>query len=89
MSEREQNPRVRYAHEHVYVYEFEVDNHKSWSGKSTSTMEYALCTNITGPMAKENKKLLEAMLRIIYGYYPKSIRFKYDRNEQSRSYRQY
>jgi len=75
MSEREQNTRVRYNHEHVYVYSFEIESHPSWPGKRWTTMEYTLCTNVTGPNAKENKKLLESMLRLVYGHYPKGVKF--------------
>jgi len=75
MSEREQNQRIRYKHEHVYVYEFEVSTHPSWTGKRWDTMQYKLCTNITGPNHKENRKLLENMLRIVYKYLPKGIKF--------------
>lgn len=75
MSEREQNTRVRYKHEHVYVYSFEIENHKTWAGNRWTTMEYTLCTNVTGPNSKENKTLLESMLRLVYGHYPKGVKF--------------
>lgn len=75
MSEREQNTRVRYAHEHVYVYQFEIENHPSWGGSRWTTMEYTLCTNHDNPNGKENRKLLESMLRLVYGHYPKGVKF--------------
>ena len=75
MSEREQNKRIKYLHEHVYVYQFDIENHPTWGGKRWTTMEYALCTNIEGPNHKENRKLLESMLRIVYGHYPKGVKY--------------
>ena len=75
MSEREQNKRMIYNHEHVYVYQFDIENHATWGGKRWTTMEYALCTNIEDPNHKENRKLLESMLRMVYGYYPKCFKF--------------
>jgi hypothetical protein len=38
-------------------------------------MDYALCTNVEGPNHKENRKLLESMLRVVYGHYPKGVKF--------------
>ena len=64
-----------YKHEHVYVYQFEVNNHSTWHGTRTCMMEYSLCTNITGPTHKQNKLLLEQMLRTVYGHLPKGVKF--------------
>ena len=75
MSEREQNTRIRYMHEHIYIYQFEMDNHPSWSGRRRGTMEYALCTNHHDPNSKENRTLLESMLRTVYGHMPKGVKF--------------
>jgi hypothetical protein len=79
MSEREQNKRMKYAHEHVYVYQFDIENHATWGGQRWTTMEYALCTNTEGPRHRENMKLLESMLRVVYGYYPKGVKFLKER----------
>ena len=70
---------INWRHKHVYVYEFEMQNHASWGGKRTCTMEYALCTNVDGPDHKENRKTLEHMLRFIYGHYPKGVKFVRER----------
>ena len=79
MSEREQNKRMIYTHEHVYVYEFDIENHATWGGKRWTTMEYKLCTNQSNPNGKANRTLLETMLRIVYGYYPKGVKFLYEK----------
>jgi hypothetical protein len=42
-------------------------------------MEYSLCTNIDGPDHKENRKILEQMLRLVYGHYPKGVKFVRER----------
>jgi hypothetical protein len=68
-----------YKHEHVYVYQFEVKNHPTWHGTSTCKMEYSLCTNIDGHNHKENRSTLEHMLRVVYGYMPKGVKFLYER----------
>lgn len=75
MPEREQNTRIKYTHDYVYVYEFELSTHPSWTGKRWETMQYKLCTNIKGHNHKANKTLLESMLRVVYGHYPKGVRF--------------
>jgi hypothetical protein len=68
-----------YKHEHVYVYQFEVKNHPTWHGVSTCKMEYSLCTNIDGPNHKENRSILEQMLRTVYGYMPKGVKFLHEK----------
>jgi len=70
---------MKWTHKHVYVYEFILENHESWSGTKTCVMEYALCTNTDGPEHKENRKLLEQMLRLVYKHYPKGVKFVRDR----------
>ena len=75
MSERKQNTRVRYTHEHIYVYQFDIENHASWGGKRWTTIEYTLCTNHDDPNSKKNRTLLESMLRLVYGHYPKGVKF--------------
>ena len=70
---------INWRHKHVYVYEFEMQNHASWGGKHTCTMEYALCTNVDGPDHKENRKTLEHMLRLVYKHYPKGVKFVRER----------
>jgi len=68
-----------YKHQHVYVYRFEVNNHPTWHGTSTCQMEYSLCTDIDGPNHKENRSILEQMLRMVYGYMPKSVKFSHEK----------
>jgi hypothetical protein len=64
-----------YKHQHVYIYQFEIKNHSTWQGMHTCTMKYSLCTDITGPAHKQNKLLLEQMLRTVYGHMPKNVKF--------------
>jgi len=64
-----------YKHQHVYVYQFEMKNHATWPGTHTCTMDYSLCTDITGPTHKQNLLLLEQMLRTVYGHMPKGVKF--------------
>lgn len=75
MSEREQNTRVKYTHEHVFIYQFQIENHPTYPGTRWTNVEYALCTNHHDPNGKENRKLLESMLRLVYGHYPKGVKF--------------
>ena len=70
---------MKYEHKHVYVYQFDIENHRTWSGKRWDTMEYKLCTDVTDPNHKQNKSLLESMLRMVYGYYPKGVKFLYEK----------
>lgn len=66
-------------HKHIYVYQFEVNNHPTWQGTRTCQMEYSLCTNIDGHNHKENKAILEQMLRVVYGYMPKGVKFLHEK----------
>ena len=66
---------MKYLHEHVYVYQFDIENHSTWAGRRWTTMEYALCTNKEDPNHHENRKMLESMLRMVYGHYPKGVKF--------------
>lgn len=79
MHEGEQNTRIKYVHEHIYVYQFEMENHSSWGGKRSTTMEYTLCTNHNDPNSKANRTLLESMLRIVYGHMPKGVKFLHEK----------
>jgi uncharacterized protein YneF (UPF0154 family) len=42
-------------------------------------MEYSLCTDINGPNHKENRSILEQMLRMVYGYMPKGVKFSHEK----------
>ena len=44
-------------------------------GANSMVRKYALCTNHHDPNGKENRKLLESMLRLVYGHYPKGVKF--------------
>ena len=79
MPEREQNQGIKYKHEHVFVYQFEMENHPSWGGKKVGVQEYVLCTNQSDPNGRENRTLLESMLRTVYKHMPKSIKFLYEK----------
>jgi len=70
---------ITWTHKHVYVYEFQMQNHPTWPGTKMCVMEYSLCTNIDDPNHKENRKTLEQMLRLVYGHYPKGVKFVRDR----------
>lgn len=75
MSEREQNTRVKYTHKHVFIYQFQIENHPTYPGTRWANVEYTLCTNHDYPNGKENRTLLESMLRLVYGHYPKGVKF--------------
>jgi len=68
-----------YKHKHRYVYKFLLTNNKNNFNKMCCTQEYVLCTDIDGPNNKQNRKLLENMLRVAYNFYPKSVRFSHER----------
>jgi len=70
---------MKYLHERVYVYQFDIENHPSWGGRRWTTMEYALCTNTEGHAHRENMIMLESMLRMVYGHYPKGVKFLKER----------
>jgi hypothetical protein len=40
-----------------------------------------LCTDIDGPNSKQNKTLLESMLRIVCGSMPKGVKFLYEKQQ--------
>jgi hypothetical protein len=65
----------RYTHKHVYVYRFDL------TGRDNTRIdhEYALCTNVDNPNCKDNRTLLESMLRLVYGYMPKGVKFFYEK----------
>jgi hypothetical protein len=65
----------RYTHKHVYVYQFEL------TGRDSSRVdhEYTVCTNVDNPNCKENRSLLEYMLRLVYGHMPKGVKFLYEK----------
>jgi len=69
---------IQYTHKHTYIYEFELQRHKSHS-VGWQTCEYTLLTNITDPNCKQNRQLLESMLRLVYGHMPKGVKFSYEK----------
>jgi len=64
---------IKYTHKHVYVYKFPLSAKRG----GTTECEYTLCTDIDNANSKENRVLLESMLRLIYGHLPKSVKFSY------------
>jgi hypothetical protein len=66
---------ITYKHNHTYVYRFPLSSKHG----GPVDHEYTLCTNIEGPNSKENRMLLESMLRLIYGHMPKSVKFLYEK----------
>jgi hypothetical protein len=64
-----------YKHEHIYVYQFPLTNREG----GTILVEYSLCTNISGPQHRDNKNLLESMLRLVYKHMPKGVKFLYEK----------
>ena len=69
-----------HKHKHRYVYNFVLQNHKSHGGHSFSKHEYTLCTDIDGPNCKENRRILETMLRVFYKHYPKTVKFSHEKH---------
>ena len=69
-----------YKHKHVYVYKFLMKQHKFY-GNRYKSCSYTLCTDITGPNCKENRRLLETGLRLAYNHYPKTIKFSYEKHD--------
>ncbi len=70
-----------HKHKHRYVYKFLLSNHKTHAPGTFCTHEYVLCTDIDGPNDKQNRKLLEGMLRAAFNYYPKTVKFAYERHD--------
>jgi hypothetical protein len=70
-----------YTHRHIYIYQFEMKNHSTWSGETTCSMQYSLCTNISDPNHKENRSMLEHMLRLVYGHMPKGVKFLQEKRQ--------
>jgi hypothetical protein len=66
---------THYKHKHVYVYQFEFVTRNN----TRANLKYTLCTDIDNPNCKENRTLLESMLRLVYGYLPKSIKFLHEK----------
>jgi len=64
------------SHKHCYVYEFPISRRYE---AGVLMHEYVLLTDYDGAKSKQNLLLLEQGLRIAYGHYPKSIKFKYDK----------
>lgn len=65
----------QYKHKHVYVYRFEMTTRNN----TRTNLTYTLCTDIDNPNSKENRSLLESMLRLVYGHMPKSVKFLHEK----------
>lgn len=64
------------THKHCYVYEFLLSRR---DGFGFICEEYCLLTNIDGHKNKQNREWLEQGLRAAYGFYPKGVKYKYDK----------
>lgn len=64
-----------YQHKHAYVYGFVVQTRQG----GREPIEYVLLTDIDGPNCKQNMLLLETSLRTGFGFWPKNIRFRYEK----------
>ena len=64
------------SHKHCYVFEFQMTRR---DGFGIILQEYALLTNIDGHKHAQNREWLEQGIRMSYGYYPKGIKYKYDK----------
>ena len=69
---------IQFKHKHAYLYEFEIQKHKSVSC-GWEKCDYVLLTNHDGHSSKENRQLLETMLRTVYGHMPKGVKFIRDK----------
>lgn len=65
------------THKHAYVYEYE---YRSKTTLLIEKEEYVLLTNVDGPRYKVNLEYLESAMRIALGYYPKNVKFKYEKS---------
>ena len=68
---------IRYSHKHIYVYSYELSKRSPYVG--WQKCEYTLCTDTDGPNSKQNRTLLEGMLRIVCGHLPKGVKFLYEK----------
>jgi len=68
---------IQYKHKHIYVYTYEMSKKKPYVG--WEKCEYSLCTDHDGPNSKENRHLLESMLRIVCGHLPKGLKFSHEK----------
>lgn len=64
------------THKHCYVFEFPLQRR---DGLGCIIQEYSLLSNIDGPKHKQNREWLEQGLRAAYGFYPKGVKYKYDK----------
>jgi hypothetical protein len=64
------------SHKHCYVFEFPVTRR---DGTGILIEKYGLLTNITGHKNPQNREWLEQGIRMSIGYYPKGVKYKYDK----------
>ena len=69
---------IKYKHKHIYVYSYFINKKPPMSG--VTPYEYSLCTDHDNPNGKQNRAILESMLRIVWGYMPKVVKFKYEKH---------
>jgi hypothetical protein len=69
---------IKFTHKHTYVYVYELQKRSPYVG--WERCEYVLCTDHDGPNSKENRKILESMLRIVCGgHMPKGVRYSHEK----------
>jgi hypothetical protein len=68
---------IKYKHKHIYVYGYHINKKSPATG--VTPYEYVLCTDHDNPNGKQNRAILESMLRIVWGYMPKVVKFKYEK----------
>jgi hypothetical protein len=68
---------IKHKHKHIYVYEYFINKKAPATG--VTPYEYVLCTDFDDPNGKTNRAHMESMLRVIWGYMPKVVKFKYEK----------
>jgi len=68
---------IKYNHKHTYVYSYFINKKAPFVG--VTNYEYILLTDHDDPNGKQNRTLLETMLRVIWGYMPKVVKFSYEK----------
>jgi hypothetical protein len=69
---------TKYKHKHTYVYSYFINKKAPFVG--VTQYDYVLCTDHDNPNSKANRTILESMLRIVWGYMPKLVKFKYEKS---------
>ena len=70
---------IKYKHKHTYVYSYFINKRNPYIG--VTQYDYVLCTDHDNPNGNQNRSILESMLRIMWGYMPKLVKFKYEKTQ--------